>query len=549
MAQGFTFPDRARQSKEVTDAYQQYCGNIVKYWDRFLVLIREEYEAMKDDAARQGKSLSREGLVCRLAHRTFDKSLCKRLDPQHPERVKDAFSYIFRHPLVEERKDGYVKGISLISEFNFDPKKWVISMDVNVKSIFRHYLRDKLTVEYDPLLKDSFKNKVTAALYLKGCALSSEVDGFFEFDEDQIRVFLSYDVITDIEHLEELCITDIHDAPCIKASGYRFNDLKSDIIEKALEEIEGAFRAGLCKFYLRLEVQTITIPRQGRGGMKKDHILRFYIEQDADALEPVKALTKSVKAVDDRIQDLFPETNETKEKLERIRKSFVEIIEAGRGTHAKQYQKMIISDIKSRLREQPDLPDAVLAWIDYLRWHVAREGLTASDLARMMQDSLMKKLNLVYWSRNGVKRREQLRYKWDGTASVQFPPEKAVDGNTGADFFKEVSTDLEWRQGVILKYALTDPMLDYVFTEFFGYSRNRTFKDAEDVRQKFLHWMDGEAGKIAVINYENNKEGITQMSQDYETVTITATAAEGRINSQAERVKLMRRQRSNKGTL
>ena len=549
MNHSITFPDKARQSKEITDAYQQYCGNIGKYWERFLVLIREEYEAIKADANRRGAQLSRESLVDLLAHRTLDKSFCYKLDSSYPERVKDALLYIYKHPLVEERKDGFVKGITLIAEFKFDPKKWIITMDVNVKSIFRHYLRDKLTVEYDPLLKDSFKNKVTAALYLKGCALSSEVDGFFEFDEGQIRLFLSYDFITDIEQLEQSRISDIHDAHVKPGTSYNYSDLKSKIIDTALEEIEGAFRAGLCNFYLHLVEQTVTIPRQGRGGMKKEHILRFYIKHDLEDKEPSVSLAESVRAIDDKIQDLFPEQNETREKLARIQKSFVEIIEASHGTHAKQYQKMIISDIKSRLRDQPDLPDAVLAWIDYLRWYVTREGLTEGDLARMLQDTLMKKLNLVYWSRNTAKRREQLRYKWDGTSSVQFPPEKTVEENTGADFFKEVSGDLEWRQGVILKYALTDPMLDYIFTEFFGYSRNRTFKDAEDVRQKFMHWMDGEAGKIAVINYENNKEGITQISQENETVTITTTAAEGRINGQAERVKLLRRQRSNKSPL
>lgn len=542
MAQGFTFPDRARQSKEVTDAYQQYCGNIVKYWDRFLVLIREEYEAMKDDAARQGKSLSREGLVCRLAHRTFDKSLCKRLDPQHPERVKDAFSYIFRHPLVEERKDGYVKGISLISEFNFDPKKWVISMDVNIKSIFRHYLRDKLTVEYDPLLKDSFKNKVTAALYLKGCALSSEVDGFFEFDEDQIRVFLSYDVITDIEHLEELCITDIHDAPCIKSSGYRFNDLKSDIIEKALEEIEGAFRAGLCKFYLRLEVQTITIPRQGRGGMKKDHILRFFIEHDADALHPIQSLVKTVKSVDDRVQDLFPETMETGKKINAVAERILGVFKRAGYSYGWKYKTVIISDIKARLSVQPNLSDAVLAWIDYCEWFISRKGLPEKErneeVAKFMQKKLMTELNLVYWSRDAARKREQRLHEWDGTPTVKFPPEKNDSLVRLADIAESIKADAAWRKDVMEKNALSDAALNYLMEEFTDYFKDREYQGIADVKDKFNYWLQGEGGKIALINYENKQENVTQLIvEDYGKGINISTRKEP--NQQAQRVKRM----------
>lgn len=541
MSHNINFPDKISQSKEITEALRQYTGLVRKHWDRFVVILLNEYKEMSDRYKKENKRMTVKAIESFFHDREYNKDFLMMIDTENWQRVVDSFRYIFNHPLVMMEQGKSFKDMNLLERaVSFDEKKEILTMTINLSDIFRHYMPNKMIFEYDPLLCDSFEKKVTANLYKRGCLVVAELDGVFVLSEREIRLMLSLDDIEDIEHLAEKNISSIDDLPIIIGNEYkRFDHFLLKEIEPALEEIRKAYLMGRCPFYLEKEHVTVPVSRRGRGGLRKLHSIRFYLRhaEDDTGADVIVVNTEPVQA------DLFPDQVETGKKIKAVAERIQGVFKLAGYSYGEKYKKVIISDIKARLSVQPNLPDAVLAWIDYCKWFIGRKGLPEEDknkeVANFMQSELMTELNLIYPNKSEDRRRRQLLHKWDGTPTVKFPPEKNDSLVRLADIAESIKADSAWRKDVMNKNNLSDAALNYLLEEFTGYFKDREYQDIADVKDKFNYWLQGEGGKIALVNFENKQENVTQLIiEDYGKGNINISTRKEPIK-QASRVKCL----------
>lgn len=541
MSHNINFPDKISQSKEITEALRQYTGLVRKHWDRFVVILLNEYKEMSDRYKKENKRMTVKAIESFFHDREYNKDFLMMIDTENWQRVVESFRYIFNHPLVMMEQGKSFKDMNLLERaVSFDEKKEILTMTINLSDIFRHYMPDKMIFEYDPLLCDSFEKKVTANLYKRGCLVVAELDGVFVLSEREIRLMLSLDDIEDIEHLAEKNISSIDDLPIIIGNEYkRFDHFLLKEIEPALEEIRKAYLMGRCPFYLEKEHVTVPVSRRGRGGLRKLHSIRFYLRhaEDDTGADVIVVNTEPVQA------DLFPDQVETGKKIKAVAERILGVFKRAGYSYGEKYKKVIISDIKARLSVQPNLPDAVLAWIDYCEWFIGRKGLPEEDknkeVANFMQSELMTELNLIYPNKSEDRRRRQLLHKWDGTPTVKFPPEKNDSLVRLADIAESIKADSAWRKDVMEKNALSDAALNYLMEEFTDYFKDREYQGIADVKDKFGYWLQGEGGKIALINFENKQENVTQLIiEDYGKGNINISTRKEPIK-QASRVKCL----------
>lgn len=542
MSHSIIFPEKVCQSKEITEALRQYTGLVRKHWDRFIVVLLSEYREMSEQYKKENKRMTIKSIESFFHDRAYNKDFLMTIDTENWQRVVDSFRYIFNHPLVMMEQGKSFKDMNLLERaVSFDEKKEILTMTINLSDIFRHYMPNKMIFEYDPLLCDSFNKKVTANLYKRGCLVVAELDGVFELSEREIRLMLSLDDIEDIEHLAEKNISSIDDLPIIISDTYsRFDNFIKYEIEPALEEIRKAYLIGRCPFYLEKEHVTVPVSRRGRGGLRKLHSIRFYLRhaEDDTGADIIVMNGEPVQT------ELFPEQKKLREKTDTIKSRILKLFSEAGFTYGKKYQTVILSDIRSRIAKQPELPDAVLAWMDYCEWYISRQGLgdgreAKEAVAKMMQSRLMTELGLVYWSRNVHKRREQEPYRWNGSSEVRFPPEMTDCKVTASVAAGEVRADQAWCRQVMGQQDIGRDLLDYLLGEFLGYSGSREYASVDEVRKNFVHWCDGEGGRIARINYENRNENITQINESHEEGNSITSRQGNEPHDQAERVKRM----------
>lgn len=541
MSHNINFPEKISQSKEITEALRQYTGLVRKHWDRFVVILLNEYKEMSDRYKKENKRMTVKAIESFFHERAYNKDFLMTIDTENWQRVVDSFRYIFNHPLVMMEQGKSFKDMNLLERaVSFDEKKEILRMTINLSDIFRHYMPNKMIFEYDPLLCDSFNKKVTANLYKRGCLVVAELDGVFELSEREIRLMLSLDDIEDIEHLAEKNISSIDDLPVIISDTYsRFDNFIKYEIEPALEEIRKAYLMGRCPFYLEKEHVTIPVSRRGRGGLRKLHSIRFYLRhaEDDTGADIIVVNTEPVQT------ELFPDQTETGKKINAVAERILGVFKRAGYSYGGKYKTVIISDIKARFSVQPNLSDAVLAWIDYCEWFISRKGLPEKErneeVAKFMQKKLMTELNLVYWSRDAARKREQRLHEWDGTPTVKFPPEKNDSLVRLADIAESIKADAAWRKDVMEKNALSDAALNYLMEEFTDYFKDREYQDIADVKDKFDYWLQGEGGKIALVNFENQIENVTQLNTDNYGKANISISTRKEPNQQAQRVKRM----------
>lgn len=313
------------------------------------------------------------------------------------------------------------------------------------KEVIRHYLAEDLSVEYDSDLVISFKTIAAPVLYKKACMIANGVVGFFEMTEEDIRLTFSFDTITD--DLKHLKITKQSQLSVKRSETYkRFDHLIKWIIIPGIAEVTKAHVDGRCPFSLSYEINSTSNGKSGQPRQK--NMIRFYIEdskndenevdediliEEADAIEVTDDLIElSHQKMNDCIQMAIPFSYDNlsdDEKLNEIEDQITEIFKLSGATHIGVYPQCIIEQIRKRLQVQPNLPDAVGAWIDYCKKFIIKNNQGndkyietkqgAGEVARLLQSSLENHNHLVYESPRKKGKKDHL--KWNGIDRVVFP--------------------------------------------------------------------------------------------------------------------------------
>ena len=421
---------RTAQSPEITDALQQYTRYIGKCWERTIAILRNE---ALDRGYRFGKRC-KGGLFLR---RVCDSEFLRRIDPVHPQRALKALQHIAENPVVI--KSPTYMAVSFIPSL-IENGNGEYLMELG-NEVIRHYLSDELSIEYDSDLVMSFSTASAAILYKKACMIANGVVGYFDMTEEDIRLTFSVDTFKD--NLKDSKIKELSQLKIKRSTAYkRFDHLISRVIIPGIAEINKAHEDGRCPFSLSPEIHSAS------SNKKKPNMVRFFIEdskddendadedteiEDADIIEVFEdeesqAHQKTMEGVQMEIPFASDSLSDD-DKLSEIESQIIEIFTLSGANHIGDYPKCITDQIRERLQIQPNLPDAVVAWIDYClkfimkkrqgdeKYIKTKQG--AGEVARLLQASLENHNHLVYESPRRKGSKDHL--KWDGKDRVVFP--------------------------------------------------------------------------------------------------------------------------------
>lgn len=430
---------RTAQSPEITNALLQYPKHVGECWEKTVNILRQE---ALDSGSRFGKRCSGGLFLDRICGKDFFNAI----DPGYPKRAIAALKFISQNPLVIKNPFYYYE--SFIWQFKEMPNgEYLLGL---TPAVVTHYLADNLSVEYSEELVLSFNKTLSRILYKKGCMLVNGVWGHFDMEEEEIRLTVSIDTVEkdeqNKENLKKSKISEIDRLPIIKSGAYtKFAYLVRDLVKPALDDINKAYEEGRCPFSLRPEIRTTSVNSGKRGKPKQKNVLRFYIEDpkseiieepeilDADAVEVVEDTgSQPRQKIVEGVQMEIPFTSDSlsdDDKLSEIESQIIGIFTLSGANHIGDYPKCITDQIRERLQIQPNLPDAVVAWIDYClkfiikkrqgdeKYIKTKQG--ASEVARLLQASLENHNHLVYESPRRKGSKDHL--KWDGKERVVFP--------------------------------------------------------------------------------------------------------------------------------
>ena len=430
---------RTAQSPEITNALLQYPKHVGECWEKTVNILRKE---ALDSGSRFGKRCSGGLFLDRICGKDFFNAI----DPGYPKRAIAALKFISQNPLVIKNPFYYYE--SFIWQFKEMPNgEYLLGL---TPAVVTHYLADNHSVEYSEELVLSFNKTLSRILYKKGCMLVNGVWGHFDMEEEEIRLTVSIDTVEkderNKENLKKSKISEIDRLPIIKSGAYtKFAYLVRDLVKPALGDINKAYKEGRCPFSLRPEIRTTSVNSGKRGKPKQKNVLRFYIEDpkseiieepeilDADVVEVVEdsgsqPRQKAVEGVQMEIPFTSDSLNDD-DKLSEIESQIIEIFTLSGANHIGDYPKCITDQIRERLQTQPNLHDAVVAWIDYCQKFIIkkRQGdekyiktkQGAGEVARLLQASLENHNHLVYESPRRKGSKDHL--KWNGKDRVVFP--------------------------------------------------------------------------------------------------------------------------------
>ena len=406
-----------RQSREITEAFPQYTGKVGEYWERFLELLRNRYDIITKQYKEGNKKKSWPETLSEIKTVVFD---VRKVDVKHTDRVVDAAYYIQKTPKViyggetpsgiKTDKKGRFRAINTFEDVDYDEKRTL--KIVFTDSIISHFLGEKLTVEYDAQVKSLLKTNFGPILYQRCCTLENRMNGYFEMTEDDIRLALGIDTVSNYEKLNTHIIRDKKDLKISKGKEYdRFERFYNKIIMKARDEINELAKKGICPFSVESEVIAETPYPRRRGAPSKKYKVNFKIRrhvydiedastqiEDADAVEiSPESITPSPVCCTQVEMDLdFSEDSDLTKSLVQIRDRITRIFTASKASHTKVYVPGILKQIKERYSACPDLPSIVLAWISYCEKEVTSKNGKAEEISKLVQSKLRHHCQLYY---------------------------------------------------------------------------------------------------------------------------------------------------------
>mgnify|MGYP002626214624 FL=1 len=231
-----------RQSREITESFPQLTESLLKYWDKFISILRQQYEDSLTERTKDGKKLTWSEVLQRIRYLSLDP---RAINYKHPERVVDAANQISKTKIVIFGSD-MPSGVVLDKMGRFHSTSLIASVDIQdnrltlefSNTILIHFFGKDLTVEYDANFKELLKTKFAPILYQRCCILENRLRGKFEMSEGDIRLALGIDVVSDPEMLNKRIIREKDKLDIIKGEEYdRFQRFKAKVIDPACDEI------------------------------------------------------------------------------------------------------------------------------------------------------------------------------------------------------------------------------------------------------------------------------------------------------------------------
>lgn len=406
-----------RQSREITESFPQYTGKAGEYWEKFLELLRNRYDTITEQYKAGEKKKSWSETLSDIKQVVFD---VRKVDAKHVQRVVDAAYSMLNSPIViygeetpsgiKTNQKGRFRAINTLQDVDYDKKRTL--KIVFTDAILAHYLGEKLTVEYDVHVKSLLRTKFGPILYQRCCMLENGLYGHFEMTEDDIRLALGIDTISDYEKLNTHIIREKKDLEITKGNEYdRFERFYNKVIKTACDEINELAQNGTCPFCVEPEVIAETPYPRRRGAPSKEYKVNFKIRrhvydvedtsnqiEDADAVEitPESIIPPPVSDSQVEMALEFSDENEQTKALIKIREQMTSILKDSKATHTKKYVNGIIAQIKGRLSNCPELPSMVLAWIRFSNDEIKANKGKASEVAKFIQANLKYHCQLFY---------------------------------------------------------------------------------------------------------------------------------------------------------
>lgn len=201
-----------RQSREITESFPQLTKYPMKCWERFIGLLRLRYKEALTSRTEDGKKLTFSETLQMIRNLRFDP---KTIDENHPGKVIDAANQIRKTSIVSFGSDtpsgvvldkkGRFHATNLLADVNYQGNRLTLEFP---SAILMHFFGKELTVEYDANIKQILKTKFGPILYQRCCILENRLRNEFEMSEDEIRLILGIDIVSDPEKLKNHIIRE-----------------------------------------------------------------------------------------------------------------------------------------------------------------------------------------------------------------------------------------------------------------------------------------------------------------------------------------------------
>ena len=405
-----------RQSREITESFPQLTGLPLKYWDKFISILRQQYEDSLTERTREGKKLTWIEAVQRIRYLILDP---RTINYKHPERVIDAANKISKTRIesfgsdtpsgVVLDKKGRFHATNLLADVNYQNNTLTLEFP---NTILMHFFGQELTVEYDTNIKQALKTKFGPILYQRCCIMENRLRGEFEMSEEDIRLALGIDFVSNPEILNKQIIREKDKLDISKGDEYdRFQRFKEKVIEPACDEINKLASEGYDVFNVIHEIISKAQYPRRRGAPSKVYSVIFRIYkfendseiqdvniEDADAVEisPDSITPSPVGGTQIEMELNFPDDSDLTKSLVLIRDKITRILKASKATHTNKYVPGILKQIKERYSVCPDLPSIVLAWISYCENEVASKNGKEEEVSKLIQSNLKHHCQLYY---------------------------------------------------------------------------------------------------------------------------------------------------------
>ena len=398
-----------RQTREITESFPQLTGDTQKYWDKFIELLRLRYDEVTTARTKDGKKLTWSETIDRIRFISFNP---QSIDRGHVDRVVNAANTISKTRIViygSESPGGVVfdkKGrflsTNLLGIVDYEYKKLTIEFP---HFILKQFFGKELSVEYDAHVKSLLKTKFAPVLYQRCCIFEIGLQGFLEMTEDDIRLALGFDFVSDYEKINNQIIRDKDKLQITKGKEYkdRFERIYNKIIEPACAEINKLASEEICPFSVVPEILSESTHCSRRGAPSKEHTIKFNIYrfsaddesckdqiEDAVAVEisPESITPSPVSGTQVEMELNFSDDSDLTRSLVEIRDKITTILTASKATHTKKYVPGILKQIKERCSVCPELPSMVLAWIKYSEETVRSNRGKDSEVSKFLQSNL-----------------------------------------------------------------------------------------------------------------------------------------------------------------
>ena len=390
-----------RISHEMAGGLQQLTGLANDCFEFIMSKTEADFDELLSKKRKKQIKLSRMEIMYIMQHREFSFKDFHHLEPKNDDRIRRALDEIQHHSAYkDEINSGHFVSVCVVSKVDCDMNKKKIKINFD-DTIFYHYLNKKTTFEYDRRVTDTFRKKFSKHLYIFAHSRMILAEETFSLSEGYLRKFFSYDLI-DIKQLDKFDFYDEDDLPVAEKKETKWRDVFSSLVS-SLEEIKESFKSGISPFWLAYRVSEEKVNGGKRGNQVIRHTIEFIIQkvhyEDAVVTEIMELPTKQPNLVNKKVA---VKTNSTElelpfeldatlqEQIENVKMQYDIILSAAGDPKAyvDGYKVRLGKALYQGTAFRPDLPECMLAWIEFTKEWKIREEKDEIDLSRKFRSNI-----------------------------------------------------------------------------------------------------------------------------------------------------------------